>query len=78
MDDFLPRDAKLPRGATPDEVCLHQRDTYDVLAKQLPDNVVLVAFTPKQGACIQEGIALDLGATYAVDVSGWRILAIQR
>ncbi len=78
MDDFLPRDAKLPRGTTPDEVCLHQRDTYDVLAKQLPGNVVLVAFTPKQGACIQEGIALDLGATYAVDVSGWRILAIQR
>jgi hypothetical protein len=78
MDDFLPRDARPPRGATPDEVCLLQRDTYDVLAKPLPDNVVLVSFTPRQGACIQEGLALDLGATYAVDVSRWRILAIQR
>ncbi|MFP2924001.1 hypothetical protein ACLESO_02045 [Pyxidicoccus sp. 3LG] len=78
MDDFLPRNTRPPRDATPDEVCLHQRDTYDVLARALPDDVVLVAFTPKQGACIQEGVALDLGATYAVDVRGWRILAIQR
>lgn len=40
--------------------------------------VLLVSSTAKQGACIQEGLALDLGATYAVDVSRWRILAIQR
>lgn len=78
MADFLPRDARPPRNATPDEVCLQQRDTYDVLAKSLSDSVVLVSFTPRQGACVQEGMALDVGATYAVDVSGWRILAIQR
>ncbi|WIG99453.1 hypothetical protein KGD87_30575 [Myxococcus sp. SDU36] len=33
---------------------------------------------PKEGACVQEGLALDVGATYAVDVDGWRILAVQR
>jgi hypothetical protein len=78
MDDFLPRNTEPPHGATPDEVCLHQRDSYDVLAKALPEDVVLVTFTPKQGACVQEGVALDVGATYAVDVSRWRILAVRR
>lgn len=78
MEDFLPGGAKPPRGATPDEVCLAQRSSYDVLAKALPDDVVLVSFSPKQGACVQEGIALDVGATYAVDVKTWRILAVQR
>ncbi|QDE88135.1 hypothetical protein BHS06_03730 [Myxococcus xanthus] len=78
MDDFLPRGAKPPKEATPDEVCLAQRSSYDVLAKALSDSVVLVSFSPRAGACVQEGIALDVGATYAVDVSGWRILAVQR
>ncbi len=78
MDDFLPRGVKPRRGATPDEVCLAERSSYDVLAKALPDDVVLVSFTPKKGACVQEGIALDVGATYAVDVGAWRILAVQR
>ncbi|NVI99760.1 hypothetical protein HV824_16760 [Myxococcus sp. AM009] len=76
MDDFLPRGAKPPKDPTPDEVCLAQRSSYDVLAKALSDSVVLVS--PKAGACVQEGLALDVGATYAVDVDGWRILAVQR
>lgn len=78
MDDFLPRDARPPRNATPDEVCLMRRDSYDVLAKNLSEQVVLVAFTPGKGACVAEGLTLDLGATYAVDVRAWRILAVQR
>ncbi|MBU8895308.1 hypothetical protein DRW03_15210 [Corallococcus sp. H22C18031201] len=53
------------------------RASIDALAKSLSDDVVLVAFTPKQGACVQDGIALDMGATYAVDVRTWRILAVQ-
>ncbi|MBJ6759738.1 hypothetical protein JGU66_03125 [Myxococcaceae bacterium JPH2] len=78
MDDFLPRGSTPHRGATADEVCLYQRDSYDTLAKLMSDEVVLVSFTPKKGACIQDGIALDLGATYAVDIRKWRILAVQR
>ncbi|RKH26318.1 hypothetical protein D7Y13_20850 [Corallococcus praedator] len=78
MDDFLPRDARPPRNATPDEVCLMRRESYDVLAKNLSEDVVLVAFTPGKGVCASEGLTLDLGATYAVDVRGWRILAVQR
>ncbi|NBD12415.1 hypothetical protein [Corallococcus silvisoli] len=78
MDDFLPRDAKPPRNASADELCFMRRESYDVLAKSLSDGVVLVAFTPGKGVCVTEGLTLDVGATYAVDVRGWRIPAVQR
>jgi hypothetical protein len=78
MDDFLPRDVKPPRNASQDERCLMRRESYDVLTKSLSDDVVLVAITPARGACVTEGLTLDVGATYAVDVRGWRILAVQR
>jgi len=78
MDDMLPRDSKLPRDATPDDVCLHRRDAYDVEAAPLNEEVMLVRFLVKEGACRSEGATATEAATYAVDVKAWRILAIQR
>ena len=78
MEDFLPWDVRPHRGATPEEVCLYQRESYDVTTSPGPDGVLFVRFTVKDGACTSGGVILDMGATYAIDVTGWRILAIQR
>jgi hypothetical protein len=40
MDDFLPRDLKLPRDATPEDVCLHSRESYDVFAAPGPEGII--------------------------------------
>jgi len=78
MDDFRPLGVKPHRGATPDEVCLYQRDSFDVTVAPGPAGVVFVRFSVKDGACDQDGPVADMGSTYAVDVNQWRILAIQR
>jgi hypothetical protein len=78
MEDFLPWNVRPHRGATPDEVCLYQRESYDVTTSPGPDGVLFVRFTVKDGACTMGGVILDMGATYAIDVTGERILAIQR
>ncbi|WP_044891082.1 hypothetical protein [Myxococcus hansupus] len=78
MDDFRPLGVQPHRGATPDEVCLYQRASFDVTVAPGPEGVVFVRFTVKDGACDEEGPATDMGSTYAVEVSKHRILAIQR
>ncbi|HEX8440838.1 hypothetical protein [Archangium sp.] len=78
MDDFLPRDVQPHRGATPEEVCLYQRDSYDVFAAPGSEGVMLVNIVLSPQACKMNGPSLDAEATYAVDVRKWRILAIKR
>jgi hypothetical protein len=78
MEDFLPWDTSPHRGATPDEVCLYQRESYDVTASPGPEGVLFVRFTVRDGVCNTAGPVLDMGATYAIDVRGWTILAIQQ
>ncbi|WP_317987924.1 hypothetical protein [Hyalangium gracile] len=78
MEDFLPWDVRPHRGATADEFCLYQRESYDVTTAPGPEGVLFVRFTVRDGICNTEGPVLDMGATYAIDVTGWRILAIQR
>ena len=78
MEDFLPWYVQPHRGATPDEVCLYQRESYDVTTAPGPEGVLFVRFTVKEGVCNADGPVLDMGATYAIDVTGWRILSIQR
>ncbi|SDD43477.1 hypothetical protein SAMN04488504_101872 [Myxococcus virescens] len=78
MDDFRPRGVKPHRGATPDEVCLYQRESFDVTVAPGPEGVVFVRFTVKDGACDKDGPVADMGSTYAVEVAKHRILAIQR
>ncbi|REG27230.1 hypothetical protein ATI61_110237 [Archangium gephyra] len=78
MDDFLPLDVKPHRGATPEEVCLYQRESYEVIASPAPHGAMFVRITLLPKVCEKGGPLLDVEATYAVDVAGRRILAVQR
>jgi hypothetical protein len=77
MDDFLPWSATAPRGATPAQVCLQQRQSYDVKAAAHSADIILVRISRSPGACLQEGPTVDGGALYAIDVRSWRVLAVQ-
>jgi hypothetical protein len=78
MDDFRPLDVKPHKNATPDELCLYRRDSFDVWTAPGSDGVMLVRFVPKPHTCDTEGPVTDASVTYAIDVRQWRILAIQR
>ena len=78
MDDFRPPTARPVQGATPGEDCLRRRESYDVVTASADEAVILVRFVLARGACEEFGPLLDAGATYAVDLRKWRILAIQR
>lgn len=78
MDDFLPLDLKPHKGATPDEVCLYRRDSYDVWTSPASEGVLLVNIVPRHNTCDSDGPVMDMSATYAIDVKQWRILAVQR
>jgi hypothetical protein len=78
MDDFRPLDVKPHKNATPDELCLYRRDSFDVWTAPGPEGVMLVRFVPKPHTCDSEGPVTDASVTYAIDVRQWRILAIQR
>ena len=75
MEDFLPWDTQPHKGATPVEICLYERDSYDVNVVPGGENLVYVEIFPRHGACEDE-IALDGGALYAIDIKNWRILAV--
>ncbi|AKQ66511.1 hypothetical protein A176_003423 [Myxococcus hansupus] len=78
MEDYLPWDRKLPKNATPLYECLNRRESYVVAAAPASPGVVLVSIIPNPDVCdIGTAPILDAGATYAVDVKGWRILAVQ-
>jgi hypothetical protein len=80
MDDFRPLGTKPHRGATPLEQCLYRREAFNVAAAPGPDGIMFVrfSFSPANCAEHEREVALDMGATYAVDVAGARILAIQQ
>jgi hypothetical protein len=79
MDDFLPWNIQLPWDATPQEICLHQRQSYDVDTVPHGEGVVLVQITSSPGACSWgRNPVMDEGATYAVDTRHGRILAVRR
>lgn len=79
MDDFRPPGSKPHPGATPLEQCLYRRQSFDVMAVPGPAGVVFVRFVFNPDACTEEerAVVLDMGATYAIDVRQWRILAVQ-
>ncbi|NTX05872.1 hypothetical protein [Myxococcus sp. CA040A] len=79
MEDYLPWDYKLPGTATPLQQCLARREAYDVVAAPGPHGVVFVSIVPNPEVCDVGGPPLlDIGATYAIDVTGWRILSAQQ
>lgn len=75
LDDFLPLDVKPHKGATAVELCLYQRESYDVTASPGPEGIIFVEVSLRPGTCEKQNIILDMGATYAIDVPGRRILA---
>ncbi|GHG89827.1 hypothetical protein [Comamonas sp. JC664] len=77
MDDFRPRHLRMPGDASAVEICLNQRQSYDVRTAPAAAGILLVRFSVSPGACMQEGAVNDMGATYAVDTQAWRILAVQ-
>jgi hypothetical protein len=78
LDDFLPLDVRPHSGATPEDVCLYQRESYDVIASPGPEGVMFVRVTLRPDVCEKHGPIMDMETTYAVDVAGRRILAVQR
>lgn len=79
LDDFLPLDTKPHEGATAEEVCLYQRESYEVIAAPGPEEgTMFVRVTLRPKVCEKGGPLLDAEATYAIDVPGRRILAVQR
>jgi hypothetical protein len=77
MDDFRPPDTQPRRGATPFELCLYRRDAFDVFTAPGPEGIVFVRFVFNPDACAMSVPVMDAGATYAIDVRGWRILAVE-
>ncbi|WP_141593518.1 hypothetical protein [Myxococcus sp. AB056] len=78
MEDYLPWDRKLPKGATPLYECLNRRESYEVATAPASPGVVLVSIIPNPKKCdIGTAPTLEGGATYAIDVNAWRILAAQ-
>ncbi|MBZ4416849.1 hypothetical protein [Myxococcus sp. RHSTA-1-4] len=77
LDDFMPLDVKPHKGATEEEICLYQRESYDVVASPGPEGITFVRVTLRPNVCEKYDPIMDMGATYAVDVAGRRILAVQ-
>ncbi|MDC0712851.1 hypothetical protein POL68_30600 [Stigmatella sp. ncwal1] len=79
LEDFLPWDIRPHEGATPREVCLYQRESYDVIASPGAEGLIYVEIFPRTGACELGGPpVMDFSALYAIDSKGWRILAVRR
>lgn len=77
MEDFRPLGSRPVQEATALEACLLRRDAFEVMASPGPDGVVFVRFLFNPDVCALSSPVLDAGATYAVDVKGGRILAVQ-
>jgi len=79
LEDFLPLEATPHKGATPEEVCLYRRESYEVAASpSAQEGVFFVSVSLRPGVCEAHDPILDMGAAYAVDVLGRRILAVRR
>jgi hypothetical protein len=76
-DDFRPPGTKPHDKATALEQCLYRRESFDVYAAPGPEGVTLVRFVFNPDACPSGGPVMDAGATYAIDVKRWRILAVE-
>ncbi len=79
MEDFLHWDIKPHPGATPSEVCLYQRESYDVIASPGAEGIIYVEIFPRTGACEMGGPPVKgFDVIYAIDSRYWRILGLQR
>ncbi|HVG60587.1 MAG TPA: hypothetical protein VNA24_18660 [Hyalangium sp.] len=74
---FLPWEVDPPAEADAVDICLLQRQSWDVEMVPWAGNVILVRLALSSGGCRWGGSPLlDLGATYAVSMQEERVLAI--
>ena len=80
MEDFLPLWMKPPRDASPREVCVAQRQSYDVMAAPASEGVLLVSFSVRDDACrdLAGPPIADIPTVYAIDTRKWIVLSIQK
>ena len=76
LDDFLSLDAKPHKGADTTELCLYQRESYDVIASPGPEGLTWVTVTLRPGLCEEHGLVMDMEASYAIDASRKRLVAV--
>ncbi len=74
MRRFLPWNVRPPAGANRSDICIHQRQSWDVETAPGKEGTTLVHFTLSPGTCYRWGPPLDMEATYEVDVRNGRLL----
>ena len=68
MERFLPWNVRPQSGASRSDICVLQRQSWDVETAPGKDGTMLVRFTLAPGACYRGTPPLDMDATYEVDV----------
>ncbi|MBN1203346.1 MAG: hypothetical protein JXB05_00290 [Myxococcaceae bacterium] len=73
---FLSWEARIPHGADAVDICIRQRQAWDVEIVSWDEQAMLVRFALSPGACRWGGAPLlDMGTTYAVRAHDGHILA---
>lgn len=74
MERFLPWNVRPPAGASRSDICILQRQSWDVETAPGRDGTLLVRVSLSPGACYRWGPPLDMESTYEVDVRNRRLL----
>lgn len=74
MERFLPWNVRPPAGASRSDICVLQRQSWDVETAPGREGTMLVRVTLAPGACYRWGPPLDMESTYEVDVRNGRLL----
>jgi hypothetical protein len=74
MEHFLPWNVRSPAGAGRSDICVHQRQSWDVETAPGEEGIMWVRFSLSPGACYRWGPPMDMEFTYAVDMRSGRLL----
>ena len=74
MERFLPWNVRPPAGASRSDICILQRQSWDVETAPGREGTLLVRVSLAPGACYRWGPPLDMESTYEVDVRNRRLL----
>jgi hypothetical protein len=74
MEHFLPWNVRPLAGADRSDICVHQRQSWDVETAPGEEGVMWVRFSLSPGACYRWGPPMDMESTYAVDMRNGRLL----
>jgi hypothetical protein len=74
MERFLPWNVRPPAGASRSDICILQRQSWDVETAPGSEGTMLVRVVLAPGACYRWAPPLDMESTYEVDVRNARLL----